>query len=181
MSIGTSTLYSTEWIVEHLRALQPSSILDVGCGWGRWGFLAREFLEIWEHRFRDWRVRIDAVDIHPGTWTPVHTFVYDRIIEADIRELTPDPYDVAICCDVIEHMDRDDGTRVLNTLREACGHVLVGIPLGAGWLRPGHDDNPFEAHLTEWDDVTFTETFAPLERRPITIEGGMGYGLYVLG
>jgi trans-aconitate methyltransferase len=181
-SIGTSTLYSTEWIIDRLRDIAPSSIIDVGCGWGRWGFLAREFLEVWAHRFTqdEWSLRIDAVDIHPGTWTPVHNFIYDETIQADVRYWRPArPYDVAICGDVIEHLEKAEGEEVLRRLLGWCPNLLLGIPLGPGWLRSGHFGNDHEAHLAEWD--TSDMDFFDVKAYKLTqTEDRLGYGLFWL-
>lgn len=177
--IGTSTLYSTEWMVDQLRTLDPRSIVDVGCGWGRWGFLAREFLELWEHRFtpREWQLRIDAIDVHPGTWTPVHEHVYDRCFETDIRTWEPDRgYDVAIACDVIEHLPKDDGLAVLERLKDLCGAVLLGLPLGWG-TRQGFDGNPYEAHLSSWEVAEVTDVAEWFLTRT---EDDLPYGLFRL-
>ena len=181
-SIGTSTLYSTEWIVDRLRQIGPSSMLDVGAGWGRWGFLAREFLELWEHRFdrAEWALRIDAVDVHPGTWTPVHAYVYDRLYEADVRTFEAERhYDVIVACDVIEHLGKAEGEQVIGRLLGWADHLLLGIPLGPGWLRPGHYGNEHEAHLAEWDEADF-EFFNVRSRKITETEDGLGYGLFWL-
>ena len=182
--IGTSTLYSTEWVIEQLREVKPSSIIDIGCGWGRWGFLAREFLELWSHRFaRDsWKVRIDALDVNPSTWTPVHAYIYDSALQVDVRTWVPSQrYDVAICCDVLEHMDKEDGLKTLGKLLAWCDHVLLGVPLGAGWERPGFDGNPYEAHLARWE-ASDLEPYNITAHKLTQTEDGLGYGLFhILG
>jgi len=179
--IGTSTLYSTEWVVDRLRAIDPSSILDVGCGWGRWGFLAREFLELWKHRYTpsEWVVRIDALDIHPGTWTGVHAYIYDHRYEADVRTFEPvRHYDAVIACDVLEHMEKDEGLEVLGKLRTWGGRVIVGVPIGDAWpLRAGFDGNPYEAHLSRWYESDFP---GAVTGRATLTEDGLPYGLYLL-
>lgn len=178
--IGTSTLYSTEWIVDQLRALNPRSIVDVGCGWGRWGFLAREFLELWAHRFTpdEWAVHIDAIDAHPGTWTPIHPYVYDRCLEVDVRDWVPDRnYDVAIACDVIEHLPKDDGLVVLERLKDHCGAVLLGLPLGWG-TRQGFDGNPYEAHRSSWEESEVRDIRSWVMTHT---EDGLQYGLFLVG
>ena len=179
--IGTSTLYSTEWVIDRLRALKPRSIIDIGCGWGRWGFLAREFLELWEHRFRkeDWAIRIDALDIHLGTWTPIHSYVYDHCYTGDVRRWAPvQRYDVAVACDVLEHMPKDDGMNVLTRFRSQGSSVLVGVPLGDAWpLRPGFDGNPHEAHVSRWYAGDFP---GAIESRETMTEDGLPYGLFQL-
>jgi len=182
VDIGTSTLYSTEWVVERTVACAPKSILDVGCGWGRWGFLAREFLEVWVRRFRpeDWAVTIHGVDIHEGTWTPLHEYLYDQTFTADIRTWDPpQQYDLAICCDVVEHMTKPEAVAMLEKLMSVSAHVLVGVPLDFG-LRPGFDSNPYEAHVAVWGEHDLDALFAPEHRAVVKIEEGHRYGLYQL-
>lgn len=157
-NIGTSTAFGTEWMVARIREIAPTSILDVGCGWGRWGLLAREFLELWAHRYRpeQWAVWIDAVDAHDGTWTPIHDFVYDRCFTQDIRDFIPDrDYGLILACDVVEHLPKADALMMLERFKAWAPHTLVGIPLGPGWLHPGVDGNPWEAHLSEWEAAEF--------------------------
>lgn len=181
-SIGTSTLYSTTWMVERLRDINPGSILDVGCGWGRWGFLAREFLELWAHRYApaDWAIQIDAVDIHEGTWTPIHHHIYNRTTTADIRTWTPEQgYDVAIAADVLEHMPKAEGAQVLGRLLGWCENVLVGIPLGNWPPRPGFDGNPHEAHLAQWFEEDF-EAYDVRHHHITRTEDKLPYGLFWL-
>ena len=48
---GTGNYQNLGEAVEWLRAINPSSVLDVGAGFGRWGFLIREFLEVWIGRY----------------------------------------------------------------------------------------------------------------------------------
>ena len=178
--IGTSTVYSVEWVVERLREIQPRSIIDVGCGWGRWGCLAREFLELWEHRYQrhQWAVRIDALDVHPGTWTPLHRFVYDDIFQINALEWVPvRDYDVAICCDVIEHMPKDQGKAFLARMRRCIPHVLVGIPIGKAWpLYGGFDGNEYAGHLARWEP----EDFDSVQAKMTQTEDGLDYGLFHL-
>lgn len=182
VSIGTSTVNSIPFVVEKMRAIRPRSILDVGCGWGRWGFLAREFLELWEHRYRreEWEVPIDAIDIHPGTWTPVHSYVYDSCVTDDIRTVPMfKDWDLIIACDVIEHMTKEDGLAVLERLTQHGRHVLIGIPLGPGWLRGGFDNNAHEAHLSEWSHDDFRKQ-PVIDHELIQTEDLLDYGLYHL-
>ncbi len=176
--VGTSTVASIEFIVGRLREIQPKSILDVGCGWGRQGFLAREFLELWAHRYTpdQWEVYIDALDAHPGTWNPIHEYIYNRIIEVDVREWTPDrDYDVAICCDVLEHMPKDESLSVLNGLRGYARNILIGMPLGTRWpLYEGYDGNPYGGHRSHWQTADFVGAVAIQVRET---EDGLPYVL----
>lgn len=178
--IGSSTVHSVEWVVAKMRERKPRSILDVGCGWGRWGFLAREFLELWEHNYQkeQWQVRIDCIDVHPGTWTPVHDFVYDHKYEGDVREFKlPLAYDMAICCDVLEHIPKEDSLALVQRLRDAGTSVVIGVPLGEMWPHyEGFDGNDFAGHVCHW----FQEDFPGAEFYQTQTEDRLPYGLFYL-
>jgi ubiquinone/menaquinone biosynthesis C-methylase UbiE len=50
----TSYLNNIPDIITAIKSQNPKSILDVGCGFGKYGFLIREYLELWsiEHRYK---------------------------------------------------------------------------------------------------------------------------------
>lgn len=180
--IGSSTVYSTEWVVERMRERKPESILDIGCGWGRWGFLAREFLELWEHNYQkaDWKIEIDAMDVHEGTWTPAHEFIYDHTYTMDVREWThPSCYDLVIACDVLEHIPKDDSLAVIAKLRESGSSIIVGVPIGEQWPHyDGFDGNDFAGHVCHW----FPEDFPDATQTKMTqTEDKLPYGLFYFG
>lgn len=177
--IGSSTVHSVEFVVEKMRERKPESILDVGCGWGRWGFLAREFLELWEHNYQkaDWKLRIDAIDVWEATWTPVHAFVYDNTFTADVRSWEPPhAYDLVICCDVLEHLPKDDSLALVQRFRDAGSSVIAGVPLGDSWpLYGGFDGNEFAGHVCHWFADDFDGEF-----RESKTEDGLPYGLFYM-
>jgi len=46
----TSDLYNITPILTIISNLKPKKILDVGCGFGKYGLLMREYLEVWQER-----------------------------------------------------------------------------------------------------------------------------------
>lgn len=44
--MGTSNWQHISDCIEIIRDINPKTILDVGTGFGRWGILSREFLEV---------------------------------------------------------------------------------------------------------------------------------------
>ena len=133
----------------------PRSILDVGCGFGVWGFLCREYLDVMNGRIRpeQWQTRIDGIELFEPYIMDHQRFLYDSIRIADIRTAVKDlpEYDVIIAGDVIEHLDKEEGEAVLDALyARARLALLVNLPLGPGWEHPETNDNPGELHRSEW-------------------------------
>ena len=55
---------------------QPDSILDVGMGFGKYGFLSRKYLELFDGRekLNDWKRIIDSIEIFGNYVTPLNKF-----------------------------------------------------------------------------------------------------------
>ncbi len=158
MPISTSAHISH--CLRHIITLQPRSILDVGCGFGMWGFLSRMYLDVGETRLQpsEWQVRIDGLELFQPYIQVHHRALYSNIIIGDIRELAPqlDNYELIIAGDVIEHLDKDDGERVVEQLYDkATRALLVNVPLGEGWDHPECHGNPGELHRSLWSVEDF--------------------------
>ena len=100
--MGSSSLHEAAAIVQTAAALQPSSVIDLGCGTGKYGFLLREHLDLAAGRLgRDqWLVRIDAVEGYAPYVTELHRTIYDEIVVSDIgRHVaeTSQRYELALC------------------------------------------------------------------------------------
>jgi len=141
-------------IVELIVLTNPQSVLDVGCGFGKYGMLAREYLELWDGRDRygDWTRRIDAIEAFEPYVTPLHRFVYDEIHCGDAAEVVPRlerTYDLALLIDVIEHCEHDAGRRLIDACLARCRNVLISTPKSAGEQGPAFG-NPSEIHRSQW-------------------------------
>ena len=56
--------------VQFLSSVKPSSVLDVGVGNGKMGFIARDLLDVMcgergKYKKQDWKTRIDGIEIFP--------------------------------------------------------------------------------------------------------------------
>jgi glycosyltransferase involved in cell wall biosynthesis/GT2 family glycosyltransferase/SAM-dependent methyltransferase len=144
--------------IELIRKWMPGSVLDVGCGFGRWGFVCREFLDVWEGRAfkHEWKVRIEGIEGFEPYLSPVHRHLYDRVHVGNAKDVLPGlgTFDLIILGDVLEHFGRDDALAFLATCRAhltPAGHVLVHIPLGEEWEQgDGPGGNVLERHLSAW-------------------------------
>lgn len=154
--MGTSNWQNISYSVELIRQIQPKSVLDVGCGFGRWGFLCREFLDVWEGRTypESWVLRIEGIEVFPRNVTPAHSYIYDRVHVGDAKSLIGSlgEYDLMIFGDVLEHFQRDEAEHLLKVAMERTSKgILIHIPIGSAWHQGSRDGNAHENHLSSWN------------------------------
>jgi hypothetical protein len=160
--LGTSNWQNISYNIELVRKLNPKSVLDVGVGFGRWGILFREFLEIWDNSNYDgnWERVIDGVEIFPDYIKDYHRYFYSNIyIENALEYLrkTDKQYDLINFGDVIEHLPKQDGEELIRLAMDKSRYVLINIPIGKHWVQEGTKDNPHEAHRSVWYNNDFTK------------------------
>ncbi|MEA3366400.1 MAG: class I SAM-dependent methyltransferase, partial [Candidatus Hydrogenedentes bacterium] len=153
MPVSTSVHISH--CLTYIINLNPRSVLDVGCGFGMWGFLSRMYLDVYQGRVQpdQWTTRIDRLELFEPYIQEHHRTLYSSIQIGDIRDLAPelDTYDLIIAGDVIEHLEKDEGDEVLDLLYDRAEKaLLVNIPMGEGWEHPEQYGNPGELHRSQW-------------------------------
>src|SRR6266496_4491275 len=96
---------------------RPSKVLDVGIGYGKFGFLSREYLTFWNSPDEARTVQVDGVEAFAGYVGALQEHIYDHVFLGDARDVLPtlgdDSYDLVLMIDVIEHFDKAEGERVL--------------------------------------------------------------------
>lgn len=145
-------------VVREMQRLQPRSVLDIGVGFGKWGYLAREYLEVWQGRLsrREWTIRVDGIEAFPAYRNPLWDWVYDNIHLGDVRQLvdTVGSYDLVLMCDVIEHMDKPSAASVVRALFKRSRTMIVTTPT-TFWAQEAENGNPFERHVSFWHPIDF--------------------------
>ena len=137
-------------------ARRPAAILDAGVGFGLWGHLLRQYLDVWCGRIQreQWTTRIDGIEIDPARVQPHSHHLYSHVYVGDIREEVPrrgneTEYDIILFGDVIEHLPKEDGIELLRTAGAlARDLVVIRIPLGDGWRVEGRE--PPDHHRSRW-------------------------------
>lgn len=141
--MGSSPL-NLDWIVVPL--VRGTTVLDVGCGLGRWGFLLRT--NHWEAHMPE-PPAVDGVDaFEPNVEAAQRLGVYRTVWQ----HLLPDPlegeWDTVLACEVIEHLPPEDVEPALDVLEAAAARrVIVSSPSGPAF-RGSDGFNEFEAHLS---------------------------------
>jgi len=137
----------------------PTTVLDIGIGFGKYGFLMREHLDIRKRRYEkdSWKTRIDGIESYSAYITPMHEYLYDHLYTGDVLNLIDslENYDLMILADVIEHLPKEDGLALLQKLFQKTNRAMVvSYPsiLGSEYL---HWDNPREKHHCVWTPKDF--------------------------
>jgi hypothetical protein len=135
----TSEHWQIPWVVDLIRQVDPATVLDVGCGWGKFGALVREYTNA---------TRVDALDVNPPRYR-----VYDRVYLGDACDPVTLPadaphYDLALCVDMLEHLTQPQGVWMLTALSRRARRILVVSPLG--YRRQDAPGIPYGPHLSGW-------------------------------
>jgi hypothetical protein len=157
-NVGVSDASNVPFVATELQRLKPQSILEIGVGFGKWGVIAREYLEAWEGRFRreEWKVRIEGIEIFEDYRNPVWDAAYDQIHIGDATQIvnTLGRFDVGLICDVIEHIDKPTGRDLLNQLLVHCQTVILTTPLSF-WPQGEEHGNARQKHVCLWRPEDF--------------------------
>jgi hypothetical protein len=158
--MSTSNWQNISFCIELIRRINPKRVLDVGVGFGRWGILCREFLDVWEGRLTpgEWNTEIVGVEAFKAYIKPYHDIFYSKIINQDAYEYlskSNEHYDLVVLGDVLEHFEKERGNRVLEICLSRSTYVLLNIPLGRYWPQQSSHGNAFEEHKSTWDKSDF--------------------------
>ena len=98
----------------------PASVLDIGIGFGKIGFLAREYTDVRLGRYFNWQTKIDGIEIFEKYVTPLQRAIYSNIYVGNAIDILPTlgDYDIIICSDMLEHLSEKDGVFLLGAIKE---------------------------------------------------------------
>lgn len=145
-------------VVKKVIELHPISILDVGIGFGKYGLLFREYLDVMYGRYErwEWNHQIDGVEIFSNYLHDASRMVYNKIIEGNILTFRSDKrYDLIFMGDVIEHMAKDEGIRLLFRLRKD-SDILLTTPNGY-YVQKAYKGNKAEIHKCGYEPTDFNK------------------------
>jgi len=146
--------YQLNEILELIIEANPGKLLDIGIGFGKYGFLSREYLELWDPDavYGSYKRQIDGIEAFEAYLTPLHRLIYDRIFTGDAREVLPeltDRYDLILMIDVLEHFTYEDGLKVLEECRRCGRNILISVPKVMS-VQDEVYGNPCETHRYNW-------------------------------
>ena len=149
---------------------QPSDVLDIGPGAGKYGKILRE-IELLEKR------SIEKVCIEADQKV-IERFelpeIYEKVIHYNaaklISEMPTLSGDIAILGDVIEHLPKSVGADLIEYLQYRFRHIFLVIPID--WVSFEFEDYDHESHVSIWrlDDMNRFEGAYAVERKTETGE-----------
>ena len=159
----SSAIEGVPYIIEYIRKYRSNlnSILDVGVGFGKFGYLIREYFDAkstFHFQPEEWKVHITGVDIFSGYLSQLQQLVYDEIIVGDIFDTLPTlgHYEVGLLSEVIEHFPKNKGFELLDELFNHVEDVVVSTPLGfLPKISRSVGINEYEAHVSGWNPEDF--------------------------
>jgi len=157
----TSSFDTVPTIGQLIRSQEPQSVLDVGIGFGKWGYMVRELQDIAYERYKpdEWKVMIVGVEAFKDYHTPIWDYIYDNVIIGDIRKEKAllSKFDLVLFIDVLEHMHHDEGLELLEEVQRAGKKYIVSVP---NYPSPqgAFCGNEFEIHVSvgEWSPRDFS-------------------------
>ncbi|NSW76214.1 MAG: glycosyltransferase family 4 protein [Candidatus Atribacteria bacterium] len=157
----TSFIHAVPHIVGALEACSPESVLDVGIGFGKYGVILREVLEVSYGRYfkEGWKVLIDGIEAFEEYHNPIHDFVYNRVYYEDMEVCLPSlpVYDVVLLIDVLERFEKEKGKKIIqNLLQHARKSLLVSTPRFPA-KQDSYLGNSFELHRSRWHILDFVD------------------------
>jgi len=147
-----------ELIPVTLPLIRGSTIIDIACGRGKWGYLLR---------VQWWCTKNGTLDAEPKYLVGIDIFkpfletvkryhVYDDVVLCDAAMLPfrSSSFDSVLASEVIEHLDKMQGMSLLNEMHRIAKRIeIVTTPnilrRREGLVTP-EGFNPYEKHVTRW-------------------------------
>jgi len=142
-------------IIEFIIKWKPQTILDIGVGFGKFGLLCREYMDVYDKKaYGKWYTRIDGIEVWPHSILSHHEQIYDNIYIGNCINVLPlikIKYDVILMIDVLEHMRKKDGYKCVELIKDKCNRAIFQVPIG-DWPQGAIFGNPYEVHISSWQE-----------------------------
>ena len=133
--------------------LESKSMLDIGIGYGKYGFLAREYAGGFYPAANSKKpLKVDGIERYEPYVQAAHKLIYDNIYIGNAFEVikTLGIYDLILCIDMLEHLPKDQGSSLLKDIKLHGRSALVITP-----RNPKPQDavyeNVYEKHISNWN------------------------------
>ena len=132
--------------------LEAKSMLDIGIGFGKYGFLAREYAGgFYLPEDEKKLLVVDGIEIYEPYIQPIHRLIYDNIYIGNASEIikTLGIYDLILCIDMLEHTTLTEGFLLLEDIKKHSKKALIAIPRYPS-PQKALFGNENEKHISKW-------------------------------
>ncbi|OGV61540.1 MAG: hypothetical protein A2283_13700 [Lentisphaerae bacterium RIFOXYA12_FULL_48_11] len=148
--MSTSPLCLDSYVIPNVEG---DCFLDVGCGYGKWGFLLKKYRGVDSGR----TCHIAGIDIFaPHVESLRRQGIYDELVVGDATRLpyADQSFDSVLACDVLEHLEKEQGMRMMQELKRVARICVIVSTPNFECLRLGAQTqdgfNEYEAHKSVW-------------------------------
>ncbi|MFN3476386.1 MAG: hypothetical protein ACK4Z6_02365 [Candidatus Methylomirabilales bacterium] len=151
-------------ILSFLMELKPKSILDVGIGFGKWGLLFREYLDLnvqgecgkgFDPKRR--LLRLDGLEAYAPYVGEHQRAIYDTIYLGEALSLLPQlqPYDLVFGTDILEHFTKEEGWAFVREAEALARQGVLLVTPAIEFEQGPIFGNPYEIHRSVWTPDDF--------------------------
>ena len=135
-------------VLLELESAGYKNLLDVGCG---------SYSPVQSFNKKIHTVGVDTFEpsIIESKQKGIHNeYVLSNVLDID-KHFQPKSFDVVIACDLIEHLKKEDGYKLMEKMEQIAKHkVIIFTP--NGFLEQGDRfKNPWQIHLSGWEASEF--------------------------
>ena len=145
-------------IIRLIQSLGPKRVLDIGKGFGKYGFLIHEYVGIDNLKRIDpsktlaelSNLKIDAVEADKDLMLPHLNQIYTTTFAGDVTKIYKDlpSFELVLMIDVIEHLDKGSAVEVLKYFLELNTNILIATPIN--YFQQELYESDYEHHISHW-------------------------------
>ena len=121
-----SVPYFDDVYIEHIKLLKPNSVLDVGVGAAKYGFLTRQSIP--HCNIHGLEPELSYLEKYKTSG--IYNKIYNKSIQQFVREdmNNQEKYDLVVFGDILEHLFLSEAYDVLNFFSTRCKWLIVQFP-----------------------------------------------------
>lgn len=161
--MASSFIDQTPAIIHLVQKLNPNKILDIGKGFGKYGFLFHEYVGIDNTKKinpsislkEQSNIQVDAVEVDPDLMLPHLLQIYNHVYFGDILEIYKQlpSYDLVLMIDIIEHINKEGAVNLLQHFLQQGSNVIIATP--KDFFEQNLYESEFENHVSHWSAKDF--------------------------
>jgi SAM-dependent methyltransferase len=131
-------------VLKEIEKINPSTVLDIGFGRGKYGFLIKEYYP---------NIKVDGLEVFEPYVTKLQREVYGKILIGNALELDIPQYDCYLLIDILEHWNKEDAHKLIKKLLTK-GNVFCSVPRYVN-EQGAEYGNEWERHISQWGGEDF--------------------------